>query len=47
MPLLYPLGYNHSQQCTVQDPSVLQKAVLLAQESSVSSRPGFFGFTQG
>ena len=47
MLLLYPLGYNHSQQCALQSPSVLQKAVLIAQESGVSSLPGLFGFAQG
>jgi len=37
MPPLYLLGYNHSQQCTLQGSSMLQKAILIAQESDVSS----------
>lgn len=47
MPLLYLLRDNHSQQRTMQGPSVLQKAVLIAQESGASSRPRLFGFAQG
>lgn len=47
MPLLYLFSYNHNQQCTLQGLSVLQKAVLTAGESGMSSHPGLFGFAQG